>query len=118
MAHDTTLEPTMQGIGAHLEEEHAKYFTFFNLSLALIAITAIELIIVYVPIHPWVIVANLVFLSLVKFVGVVWWFMHLRWDRILCTVLFLIGLFLATGTVTALLLLFETAPGGVPGGSM
>lgn len=118
MSHDTTLEPTMQGVGAHLAEEHAKYFTFFNLSLALIAITAIELIIVYIPINPGVVVGSLVFLSLLKFVGVVWWFMHLRWDRVLCTVLFLIGLILATGTVTALLLLFEQAPGGVPAGSM
>ena len=97
-----------------IEEEHHKYFTFFNLSLFLIAVTAIELVIVYIPINPYLVYGALAVLSVAKFAGVVWWFMHLRWDRILCTALFLIGLFLATGTVTALLFLFETDPAGAP----
>lgn len=105
---------TSKGINAHLLEEHRKYFTFFNLSLALIAITAIELVIVYLPFNAVVVLLALALLSVVKFAGVVWWFMHLRWDRMLCTALFLIGLILAGGTVTALLLIFEEAPGGAP----
>jgi cytochrome c oxidase subunit 4 len=98
----------------HLAAEHAKYFTFFNVALALILITAVELVIIYIPIHPVLVIGSLVVLSLVKFLAVIWWFMHLRWDRALCTALFMIGLLLATGTVTALILLFEQAPGGVP----
>ena len=111
----STTHPTPgEGMHAHLAEEHARYFTFFNLSLALIAITAVELVIIYIPIASWIIFWSLVVLSIVKFIGVIWWFMHLRWDKALLTVLFLIGLFLATGTLAALLLLFERDPSGVP----
>ncbi|MCC5806507.1 MAG: cytochrome C oxidase subunit IV family protein [Opitutales bacterium] len=98
----------------YIIEEHKKYFTFFNLSIALIAITGIELVIIYVPINKWFVFSSLVVLSTVKFLGVIWWFMHLRWDRALCTIVFLIGLILATGTVTALMLLFSRDPDGPP----
>lgn len=98
----------------HLHEEHAKYFTFFNVALAMILITAVEIVIIYIPIHQVVIFTSLAVLSLVKFLAVIWWFMHLRWDRALCTILFMMGLFIATGTVTALMFLFEMDPAGSP----
>lgn len=98
----------------HLAEEHAKYFTFFNVAVALILITAVELVIVYLPIHIFIVFSSLAVLSIVKFLAVIWWFMHLRWDKALCTVLFMIGLFIATGTVTALMFLFEVDPAGSP----
>lgn len=98
----------------HLKEEHAKYFTFFNVAMAMILITAIEIVIIYLPIHRVIVFASLAILSLIKFIAVIWWFMHLRWDRALCTILFMIGLFIATGTVTALMFLFEADPNGVP----
>ena len=98
----------------HLLEEHKKYFTFFNVAIALILITTVELVIVYLPIHKLIVFCALAVLSMVKFLAVIWWFMHLRWDRMLCTVLFMIGLFIATGTVTALLFLFEMDPSGSP----
>jgi cytochrome c oxidase subunit 4 len=44
----------------------------------------------------------------VKFLCVIFVFMHLRWDRVFCTLLFLIGLVLALGTVAALLALFQS----------
>lgn len=97
----------------HLIAEHRKYFTFFNLSVALVAITVAEIVIIYLPIARWLILSSLAVMSVVKFAGVIWWFMHLRWDRLLLTVLFLSGLVVATGTVTALLFLFDPAPGGV-----
>lgn len=103
-----------QPLSHHVIEEHKKYFTFFNLALALIAITAVELVVVYVPLPFWIVISSLIILSAVKFAGVVWWFMHLRWDRIFLTLLFILGLAMAFGTVIALLLLFPTAPGGVP----
>jgi hypothetical protein len=34
--------------------------------------------------------------------------MHLRWDKVFCTLLFFIGLVLALGTVAALLALFQS----------
>jgi len=36
----------------------------------------------------------------------IFYFMHLRWDKPFCTILFFIGLILAAGTVWALLALF------------
>jgi len=110
-AHTEHPEPAFT---PHLEEEHAKYFTFFNVAMAMILITAIEIVIIYLPIHGLIVFSSLMALSLVKFLAVIWWFMHLRWDRALCTILFMIGLFIATGTVTALMFLFETDPNGAP----
>jgi cytochrome c oxidase subunit 4 len=102
------------GFSSHIIQEHKKYFTFFNVALALILITAIELVIVYIPISKFIVLSSLTVLSLVKFLAVIWWFMHLRWDKALCTILFMIGLLVATGTVTALLFLFEADPAGSP----
>ena len=102
------------GFSSHIIQEHKKYFTFFNVALALILITAIELVIVYIPIGKFIVLSCLTVLSLVKFLAVIWWFMHLRWDKALCTILFMIGLLVATGTVTALLFLFEADPAGSP----
>ncbi|MCC5833870.1 MAG: cytochrome C oxidase subunit IV family protein [Opitutales bacterium] len=105
---------TSNSVDHHLAEEHQKYFTFFNVSIALIMLTAIELVIVYVPIHPGIVMGSLVVMSLIKFLAVIWWFMHLRWDMILCTLVFLSGLIIATGTVIALMLLFSEDPSGAP----
>ena len=107
-------EDSHHGFHFHILEEHKKYFTFFNVAMALILITAVEIVIVYIPIHPVIVFSALAILSLAKFLAVIWWFMHLRWDRMLCTVLFMIGLLIATGTVTALLFLFEADPNGAP----
>jgi len=111
---DVPTASNAQVVDPHMVAEHKKYFTFFNLSLALVFITMVEIVIIYLPMNQAFIFTSLVVLSLLKFVGVIWWFMHLRWDKALLTILFVIGLFLATGTVTALMFLFETAPGGVP----
>ena len=97
-----------------MESSDDNDFTFFNVAVALILITAVELVIVYLPIHIFIVFSALAILSLVKFLAVIWWFMHLRWDRALCTILFMIGLLIATGTVTALLFLFEQDPNGAP----
>jgi cytochrome c oxidase subunit 4 len=40
-------------------------------------------------------------------VGVIFWFMHLIYDKKLLTVLFLFGMTLAAGTATALMFLFS-----------
>lgn len=89
-----------------LRAEHHRYFTFVNVILALTAITFVELILIILPFHNVLLFSTLIILSLIKFGAVIWWFMHLRWDKKLCTVLFFIGLVLASGTVAALLLLF------------
>ena len=113
MSHATAEHPE-PSFNHHVEAEHKKYFTFFNVALALILITAVEIVIVYLPIHIFIVFSALAILSLTKFLAVIWWFMHLRWDRALCTILFMIGLLIATGTVTALMFLFDVDPSGSP----
>jgi len=46
-------------------------------------------------------------LSAVKFLAVILYFMHLRWDKVFCTILFFIGLVLGGGTLAALVVLFR-----------
>lgn len=89
-----------------LEGETKRYFTFFNVILALTGLTFIELILIILPFHAYVLLAALFILSAIKFVLVIWYFMHLRWDQRMLTALFLLGLFLAGGTVTALFYIF------------
>lgn len=113
MAHLSNNIPE-PGFNDHLVQEHRKYFTFFNVAIVLIMVTAVEIVIVYLPINKLVVFTSLAILSLLKFLAVIWWFMHLRWDKALCTVLFMIGLLVATGTVTALLFLFQADPNGAP----
>lgn len=74
--------------------------------MLLAVITGVEIVAIGLPFSKWLIVATLVLLSLVKFLFVIFYFMHLRWDKAFCTILFFIGLILATGTVWALLMLF------------
>jgi cytochrome c oxidase subunit 4 len=96
--------------GQRLEAEQRRYFIFFNLAVALASITFIELILIILPFQGWLLITALIVLSLAKFGGVIWYFMHLRWDKYLLTLLFMLGLSLAAGTVAALLLLFHPDP--------
>lgn len=92
-------------------EESKRFFTFFNLSMLLVAITGIEIVIIYVrSFEGSVIIAILSICSVIKFVGVMTWFMHLRWDKILNTVLFLMGLVIAVFTFFAVIYMADTPP--------
>ncbi|MGB0743624.1 MAG: cytochrome C oxidase subunit IV family protein [Opitutales bacterium] len=96
-----------------IEGESKRYFTFFNVILALIVLTFLELIIIILPFHQYLLLAGLVILSIIKFVLVIWYFMHLRWDQIFLTALFILGLVLASGTVAVLYLLFPAGESAV-----
>jgi len=92
-------------------EESKRFFTFFNLSMALVAITGLEIVIIYVQTFEGsTIIATLFATSIVKFIGVVWWFMHLRWDKFVNTGLFLLGLGIALGTYFAVIYMADTHP--------
>ena len=92
-------------------EESKRFFTFFNLSMVLVAITGIEIVIIYVQTFEGSSIIGILFTtSVLKFVGVVWWFMHLRWDKFLNTVLFLMGLVIALGTYFAVIYMSDTHP--------
>jgi cytochrome c oxidase subunit IV len=86
--------------------EESKFFFFVQIAMLLAVITGLELVTVYLPFMKWLLVTVLVVLSTVKFMFVIFYFMHLRWDKMFCTILFFIGLVLAGGTMWALLKLF------------
>ena len=86
--------------------EPSKFHIYIQIAMILAVITGVEVVLVYTPIVKWVVVTALVILSAVKFMFVIFFFMHLRWDKVFCTILFFIGLILAGGTMWALLHLF------------
>ena len=91
----------------HIKEENKRYHAFVNLGLILAAVTGIELVLVYLPFPTYVIFTSLILLSLFKFLGVVAWFMHLIYDKLILTIAFGTGLIIAAGTYTALLFLLS-----------
>ena len=92
-------------------EESKRFFTFFNLSMLLVAITGIEIVIIYVQTFDGSYIIGILFAtSILKFIGVVWWFMHLRWDKFLNTVLFLMGLVIAVATYIAVIYMGDSHP--------
>ncbi|MFA6961686.1 MAG: cytochrome C oxidase subunit IV family protein [Opitutaceae bacterium] len=99
-----TTHPAPADTGHH---EESKFHIFVQLAMILAVITGVEIILVYIPLVKWLIVSILVTLSLVKFMLVIFIFMHLKWDKRLCTILFFIGLVLAGGTVAALMAIFN-----------
>ena len=90
-----------------LKDENEKYHTFINLGLFLAALTGIEIVIIFFPWNPWIIFWGLMILSVIKFVCVIAWFMHLIYDKLVTTIVFMSGLIIATGTVIALMALFS-----------
>ncbi|MSU48965.1 MAG: hypothetical protein EXS37_07755 [Opitutus sp.] len=95
----------------HGHDDHAhessKFQIYVQIAMLLAVITGIEIVCVYLPFAKWILVTTLVVLSTVKFMFVIFYFMHLRWDKPFCTILFFIGLVLAAGTMWGLLALFN-----------
>ncbi|MBL9216693.1 MAG: cytochrome C oxidase subunit IV family protein [Opitutaceae bacterium] len=86
--------------------EPSKFHFYIQVAMILSVITGVEVVLVYLPLAKWFVVTSLIVLSAVKFMFVIFFFMHLRWDKVFCTILFFIGLVLAGGTMWALLHLF------------
>jgi len=100
----STAEPAS---GSH-DSSHgqSKFHVFVQVAMLLAVITGVEIVIIYLPLPYLVVFVTLALLSLVKFMFVIFIFMHLKWDKFFCTVMFFIGLVLASGTVLALHALF------------
>jgi cytochrome c oxidase subunit IV len=90
----------------HGDHDSSKFQIYVQIAMLLAVITGIEIVCVYLPFAKWILVTTLVVLSAVKFLFVIFYFMHLRWDKPFCTIMFFIGLVLAAGTMGGLLLLF------------
>jgi cytochrome c oxidase subunit 4 len=74
--------------------------------MLLAVITGVEIVAIGLPFARVLLVSALIILSIVKFLFVIFYFMHLRWDKVFCTILFFIGLILAGGTMWGLLNVF------------
>lgn len=93
---------------AHAQEP-SKFHIYIQIAMLLAVITGVEVVLIYLPLAKWLITTVLVTLSAVKFLFVIFYFMHLRWDRVFCTILFFIGIVLGGFTLFALLHLFGAA---------
>lgn len=100
------MEPSFATPAPGVHAEPSKFHMFVSIAMLLAVITGVEIVLIFLPFPKWFIVASLVVLSLVKFMFVIFYFMHLRWDKLFCTILFFIGLVVASGTVWALLQIF------------
>jgi cytochrome c oxidase subunit IV len=90
------------------EGKHPSHFyKYMEVAMILAVLTGVEIIIIWLPFSFWPIFITLAVLSLAKFVYVVVYFMHLRWEKLLCTLLFLSGLIIATATSVALHAIFS-----------
>ena len=97
---------TAPAAAAHHDD--GKFHVFVQIAMILALITGVEIVLIYLPLAKWLVVSILVLLSVVKFLMVIFWFMHLKFDKLFCTILFFIGLVLAGGTVAALMAIFSS----------
>ena len=91
----------------HGERAHPTPYKYVAIALILSVITAVEVAIVYQDFLKDVLGPILVLLSAVKFAMVVMFYMHLRFDSRLFSVVFVTGLLLATAVLITLLALFR-----------
>ena len=87
----------------------SRYNVYVQVAMILAIITGVEILLIFLPFAKWLVIGLLVALSAVKFLFVIFFFMHLRWDKLLCTGIFFIGLVLGGGTLWALVRLFGAA---------
>jgi len=85
--------------------EHASIGTYVKVALILSVVTALEFGVLYIRALTPILVPLLLVLSAGKFLLVVLFFMHLRYDSRTLTVLFLGPLLIAAGIVVALMTL-------------
>lgn len=88
------------------EGGHAQRSTYWIVALILAIITVLEVAVFYVPAIRGVIVPVLLVLSTAKFTLVVMFFMHLRYDARVLTLVLSGGLIVAASIVVAMMFLF------------
>jgi cytochrome c oxidase subunit 4 len=110
MAHDTTHEPHAdvdhQSMG--IEKEHPTWSTYWKVAVILTLITGVEVWIYYIPafVVSRAFVPSLLIMSAIKFITVVAFYMHLRYDHKLFRALFIGPLLIAATTIVGLMFLF------------
>ena len=91
----------------HDAPQESKFHLLVQMAMLLAFMTGMEVLLVYLPLAKGIIITGLMVLLTIKFILGIFLFMHLKWDKLFCTVLFLIGLILAGGTAAALLAMFN-----------
>ena len=91
------------------EHAHPGFSTYIKIALILTVITAVEVAVYYVDALRPALVPVLITLSIVKFVLVVGYFMHLKFDPRLLSGLFVFGLVIALAVFMGLGALFQYA---------
>src|SRR5262249_18862190 len=81
--------------------------TYLVIAAFLLLLTAMEVAVFYIHALAGVLVPLLIFLALAKFALVAMFYMHLRFDHVWFTYLFVAPLVIATGLLIALLWLFH-----------
>jgi cytochrome c oxidase subunit 4 len=89
------------------EHAHPGVRTYVEIAIILAIITSIEVAVYYIPALEDFLVYILLVLSALKFVIVVGYFMHLKFDNRLFTYVFGFGMVLGIGLVTSFLALFN-----------
>jgi cytochrome c oxidase subunit 4 len=88
--------------GGH-DDKHPSALEYVQIGLILAVITAVEVALYYVDMNFTLLVVLLLGLSVVKFTLVVLWFMHLKFDATLFTILFVSGVVLTVSIFTVAL---------------
>lgn len=86
------------------EQAHPNNALYVKVAAFLAVITAVEVAISYMDLAAWITIASLLALSVVKFVAVVGWFMHLKFDNPLLRKPFITGMVIALLIYTVVLL--------------
>lgn len=96
--------------GAAHDQEHASIKTYVLIGVVLTIITAAEVAVFYIPALDSILAPLLIVMSLGKFLLVVMFYMHLKFDSKLFTTVFVLPLILAVAVVVSLILLFQVLP--------
>ena len=88
------------------EAQHPGAAVYVFVALVLAVVTAVELIVIYTSLSRLIMVTLLLLLSAGKFYTVAMFFMHLRYDNRLFSIIFGGGLALTAAILTALFALF------------
>lgn len=100
MAEDTAVKVTT---GEHAHPGPREYV---KVAIVLAIVTALEVALYYIDMSDGLLVTLLLFFSAIKFVMVVLWFMHLKFDSRLFRRLFITGLVLAVFVYSIVLATF------------
>ncbi len=106
MTTETTHDTTNHSVNAEPVEHGMSTRGYIVIALILAAITALEVSTYYVDFGP-LFLPSLLIMMVIKFVMVVSYFMHLKFDNKLFSWLFYAGLFLAIGVYVTALATFQ-----------